>query len=78
MNQKQILVVAGVLSIIAGFILFTPLGVMFVLVMSVLISGMFSSFSPDISFALMVIVFFVIAMGVIYLMFRNLRIVDPQ
>lgn len=78
MNKKQILVVAGVLSIIAGFILFTPHGVVLVILAWILMMGILPPFLQDVYFILRVIALFSMAVLVIYLMFRNLRIVDPQ
>lgn len=78
MNKKQILVVVGVLCFIAGFILFTPPGVMLVVMMVVLMMGVLPPLLQDVYFILMVTALFSMATLVIYLMFRNLRIVDPQ
>ncbi|MEK7568747.1 MAG: hypothetical protein AAB497_01365 [Patescibacteria group bacterium] len=80
MSKKQILIVAMILGVIVGFLSFllmTPPGVMFVLLMWILMSEMFP-LSPDVSFVMMVTVLFSVAVIVIYLMFRNLRTISPQ
>lgn len=78
MNKKQILVVVGALCFIAGFILFTPPGVMLVVMMVVLMMGVLPTLLQDVYFILMVIAFFSMATLVVYLMFRNLRTINPQ
>ena len=80
MSKKQILIVAMILGVIVGFLSFllmTPPGVMFVLLMWILMSEMFP-LSPDVSFVMMVTALFSVAAIVSYLMFRNLRTISPQ
>ena len=80
MSKKQILIVAMILGVIVGFLSFllmTPPGVMFVLLMWILMSEMFP-LSPDVSFVMMVTALFSVVVIVIYLMFRNLRTISPQ
>lgn len=77
MNKKQILVVVGFLCFITGFILFTPPGVVFVVLMWILIGDIILSFLQETFFTLMIAAIFSMVV-IIYLILRNLRIANSR